>query len=210
MALVRVGPVRIAISALAPFRPPGWGSVGCRTFSELNLSGALDARHYLSDVRTIAGGLCQVGGTTLTCSNAMPDLPPMAFPIVNGMRSIQFGTPGSSRAQLVSLVLDGTKRATAGTLEWDYVAEGEPIEHVGERLAVLGDDDRHVATIQVTKIEIRRFADVPDEFALAEGEGDLSGDDFRASHRGYWSKLGLPINDSTDIVLMYFELVEKK
>jgi uncharacterized protein YhfF len=138
----------------------------------------------------------------------MPDLPPMAFPIVNGMRSIQFGTPGSSRAQLVSLVLDGTKQATAGTLEWDYVAEGEPIEHVGERLAVLGNDDRHVATIQVTRIEIRRFADVPDEFALAEGEGDLSGDDFRASHLAYWSRLGLPINDSTDIVLMYFELVE--
>ena len=60
MALVRVGPVRIAISALAPFRPPGWGSVGCRTFVELNLSGALDARHYLSDLRTITGGLCQV------------------------------------------------------------------------------------------------------------------------------------------------------
>jgi len=44
--LVRVGPVRIAISALAPFRAPGWGSVGCRTFVELNLSGALDARHH--------------------------------------------------------------------------------------------------------------------------------------------------------------------
>jgi hypothetical protein len=47
--VVRVGPVRIAISALAPFRPPGWGSVGCRTFVELNLSGALDARHHQGD-----------------------------------------------------------------------------------------------------------------------------------------------------------------
>ena len=63
MALVRVGPVRIAISALAPFRPPGWGSVGCRTFSELNLSGALDARHHLGDLGTISGAVCQVNGT---------------------------------------------------------------------------------------------------------------------------------------------------
>ena len=63
MALVRVGPVRIAISALAPFRPPGWGSVGCRTFVELNLSGALDARHHLGDLGTISGGLCQLNGT---------------------------------------------------------------------------------------------------------------------------------------------------
>ena len=51
--LVRVGPVRIAISALAPFRPPGWGSVGCRTFVELNLSGALDAPHHQGDLVTI-------------------------------------------------------------------------------------------------------------------------------------------------------------
>ena len=133
----------------------------------------------------------------------------MSFPVVNGMRSIQFGTPGGSRSKLVELVLNGAKQATAGTLEWDYVAEGEPIEFVGERLAVLGDDDRHVATIQVSKIEVRRFADVPDEFAIAEGEGDLSGDDFRASHLAYWSKLGLPINDSTEVVLIYFELVER-
>ena len=60
VALVRVGPVRIAISALAPFRPPGWGSVGCRTFVELNLSGALDARHHLGDLDSVSGGLCQV------------------------------------------------------------------------------------------------------------------------------------------------------
>ena len=63
MALVRVGPVRIAISALAPFRPPGWGSVGCRTFVELNLSGALDARHHLGDLVSLAGWLCQRCGT---------------------------------------------------------------------------------------------------------------------------------------------------
>ena len=63
MALVRVGPVRIAISALAPFRPPGWGSVGCRTFVELNLSGALDARHHLGDLGSVSGGLCQLNGT---------------------------------------------------------------------------------------------------------------------------------------------------
>jgi hypothetical protein len=59
VALVRVGPVRIAMSALAPFRPPGWGSVGCRTFSELNLSGALDARHHLGDGGSVSGAVCQ-------------------------------------------------------------------------------------------------------------------------------------------------------
>jgi uncharacterized protein YhfF len=48
---------------------------------------------------------------------------------------------------------------------------------------------------------------VPDEFALAEGEGDLSGDEFRKSHMRYWTKLGLTINEDTEIVLLYFDLI---
>jgi len=131
----------------------------------------------------------------------------MTFPIVNGLRSIEFGNPGNSRDQLISLILDGNKRATAGTLEWDYIAENEPIEVAGEKLAVVDNQNRHVATIQATRVEVKRFADVPDEFALAEAEGDLNGDDFRASHLSFWSKLGLVITDETQIVLVYFDLV---
>jgi len=132
----------------------------------------------------------------------------MTFPLVNGMRSVEFGNPGPSRDKLISLILDGNKRATAGTLEWDYVAENEPIEEVGEKLAVLDNENRHVATIQATRVEVKKFADVPTEFALAEAEGDLSGDDFRTSHLAFWSKLGLDIRDDTEIVLVYFDLVE--
>jgi uncharacterized protein YhfF len=132
----------------------------------------------------------------------------MTFPLVNGMRSVEFGNPGASRDKLISLILDGNKRATAGTLEWDYLAENEPIEAVGEKLAVLDNENRHIATIQATRVEVRKFADVPTEFALAEAEGDLSGDDFRASHFAFWSKLGLDIRDETEIVLVYFDLVE--
>ena len=132
----------------------------------------------------------------------------MTFPIVNGLRTVEFGNPGKSRDKLISLILDGNKRATAGTLEWDYIAENEPIETVGEKIAVVDNDNQHIATIQVNRVEVKRFADVPDEFALAEAEGDLSGDDFRASHFGFWSKLGMPIADETEIVLVYFDLVE--
>jgi len=134
----------------------------------------------------------------------------MAFQRVNGLRSIEFGSPGASRERLITLIFDGNKRATAGTLEWDYEAENEPIETVGERLAVLDNQQRHVATIQATRVEVHRFADVPDEFALAEAEGDLSGDDFRESHYKFWSELGLPISDETKIVLVYFDLVEDR
>ena len=133
----------------------------------------------------------------------------MGFPVVNGMRGIEFGTPGEFREELNDLVLKGIKKATSGTLEWDYQANHEPIETIGERIAVLNSEGKHIATIQATKVEVVRFADVPDEFALAEGEGDLSGDDYRMSHLRYWSRQGLEITDGTHIVLLYFELIER-
>ena len=132
----------------------------------------------------------------------------MSFKVVNGLRCIEFGNPGESRSKLVEMIIHGNKRATAGTLQWDYQAENEPIETVGERLAVLDNDGKHVATIEATRVEVHKFKDVPDEFALAEAEGDLSGDDFRASHKEFWSKLGLEITDETEIVTLYFDLVE--
>ena len=131
----------------------------------------------------------------------------MSFPVVNGIRAIEFGTPGAMREELNTLVLLGRKKATAGTLNWDYEAQNEPIESIGEKLAVLDSNGIQIATIQATKVEIRRFSEVPDEFALAEGEGDLTGDDFRESHLRYWSNIGLTIDNETRIVLLYFDLV---
>lgn len=131
----------------------------------------------------------------------------MSFRVVNGLRSIEFGNPCESRSKLISLILDGNKRATAGTLEWDYEAENEPIETVGEQLAILDNEGAHVGTICATRVEVVRFADVPDEFALAEAEGDLCGDDFRESHFKFWSALGLDIQPETEIVLVYFDLI---
>jgi uncharacterized protein YhfF len=128
------------------------------------------------------------------------------FPVVNGLRSIEFGTPGESREKLNNFVLHGNKRATAGLFK-DYEEEGEPLEHIGEHLAMLDNDGAHIATLEVTRIEILRFIDVPDEFALAEAEGDLNAADFRASHLAFWSREGEHINDDTEIVTLYFNLI---
>ena len=129
------------------------------------------------------------------------------FQRINGMRTIEFGTPGPSREKLVTLILHGQKRATAGLLTSDYEAEGEPIEHVGELLAIVDNDGTHVGTIHVTRCEVLRFADVPDELALAEAEGDLNAADFRASHLAYWTRVGETVTDDTLIVTIYFDLL---
>jgi uncharacterized protein YhfF len=128
------------------------------------------------------------------------------FPRVDGLRSIEFGTPGPSRENLVNLILHGDKRATAG-LRRDYDLEGEEVEHVGELLAMLDNDGAHVGTLRVTRVEVLRFADVPDEFALAEAEGDLNAADFRASHLDYWTKAGEHVDDDALIMTLYFDLL---
>ncbi len=129
------------------------------------------------------------------------------FERIDGMRTIEFGTPGPSREKLVNLILHGQKRATAGLLIGDYESEGEPIEHVGELLAIVDKDREHVGTMKVTRVEVLRFADVPDEFALAEAEGDMNAADFRASHLAYWTRVGESVTDDTLIVTVYFDLL---
>jgi uncharacterized protein YhfF/predicted acetyltransferase len=128
------------------------------------------------------------------------------FPVIDGLRDIEFGSPGKSRENLINFIINGNKRATAG-LASDYEKEGEEVEFVGESLAMVDNDMRHVATLQVTRVDISRFADVPDEFALAEAEGDLNAADFRASHMEYWTKAGETVTNDTMINQIYFTLL---
>ena len=130
----------------------------------------------------------------------------MAFLRVNGLRSIEFGTPGQMRDRLNNLIINGNKRATAGLFKEDYLDEGEEIEFVGERLAILDNQQKTIGIIKVTRVEVLDFKDVPTEFALAEAEGDLSGDDFRQSHLKFWNSVGIQVLPDTKIVTVYFDL----
>jgi len=65
------------------------------------------------------------------------------------------------RRRLTELALNVEKVATAGLWQQDYVDEDEAIDLVGERQALLGDDDRVVAIIEVTRVEQHRMSDVP-------------------------------------------------
>lgn len=132
----------------------------------------------------------------------------MVFSLVDGYRTIEFGNPGESRNQILNYLFNGNKRATAGLLKEDYQDENEPIEHVGEILVVLGNDGEPLGKIQVTRVEVVPFGEVPDEFALAEAEGDLSGDDFRESHTKFWTACGYKLTLETPVVLVYFNLLE--
>ncbi len=130
----------------------------------------------------------------------------MSFPIVDGLRALEIGTPGPMRQRLNQLILDGRKRATAGLL-LEYVREGEELEFEGELLALVDDDTRRIATVAVVDVETTPFIEVPWRFAQAEGEGDESLDEWREGHRRFWTAEGESIDDQTPVVLIWFELV---
>ena len=130
----------------------------------------------------------------------------MAFLRVNGLRTIELGTPGPMRNRLNDLIINGNKRATAGLLKEDYIDEGDEIDFVGERLAILDNDQKQIGVIKVTRVEVLELKDVPTKFALAEAEGDLSGDDFRQSHSKFWNSVGVDVKPETKVVTVYFDL----
>ncbi|WP_043465598.1 ASCH domain-containing protein [Kitasatospora sp. MBT66] len=128
------------------------------------------------------------------------------WPRVNGMRSMELGTPGGIRAELNSLVLAGRKTATTGLLAL-YAEESEELELPGERLALVDDGGGFVAEIEITGVEVTTFGAVTWEHARAEGEGDASLAEWREGHRGYWRRLGTPVEDGTAVVCLAFRLV---
>ena len=129
----------------------------------------------------------------------------MMWPRVDGLRSIELGAPGEMRAWLNGLVLEGRKRATAGLLV-EYEKEGEQLEHVGERLALLDDERLPVAVVEVTQVDVLAFGDVPWEFAAAEGEGDHDIEEWREGHRRFWAAEGGTVEDDTQVVCLRFRL----
>lgn len=129
----------------------------------------------------------------------------MTFPMVDGLRTMELGSPGQMRAWLNDLVLAGRKTATAGLVE-EYDAESEPPEQVGERLVLVDDAGARVGVIVVERVERQRMADVDWEFAQAEGEGFTSVENWASSHREFWAAEGVEVGDDTKVELVWFRL----
>lgn len=118
--------------------------------------------------------------------------------------SFSFGDSPELADELLALVLAGKKTATCGALR-DYGVDGEPMPEIGRRDVVLDGAGRPAAIIETVELTRHRFDDVPEAFALAEGEGDYA--EWRAGHIAYFNRNG---GWSPDLMLVCerFELVE--
>ena len=87
-----------------------------------------------------------------------------------------FGNTPDMADDLLSLVLSGRKTATC----WAAV-HGDEGARVGQRVVVADGRDRDAAIIETLQLDMRRFDQVDEEWAFAEGEGD------RTLH--YWQRV---------------------
>jgi uncharacterized protein YhfF len=113
----------------------------------------------------------------------MADEPKM----IDGHHCWSFGDSPALADELLALVLSGEKTATCGALR-DYIAEGIELPVPGRQDIVLDGHARPAALIEYTEVTQRRFDEVPEDFALAEGEGDFEA--WSQGHKDYFARNG--------------------
>ena len=97
-----------------------------------------------------------------------------------------FGGTPEQADELVDLVLDGTKTATAGA-QWDYEHEQEPLPRVGDLAIVLDGSEQPRALIEIVQVDVAPFDAVDADHAHLEGEGDRSLAHWRIVHERFFT-----------------------
>ncbi|MNX07843.1 ASCH domain protein [compost metagenome] len=78
---------------------------------------------------------------------------------------------GANPDHLAQLVIQGEKSATCSGLVF-YEIDNEPLPCVGDYSIILDSKDEPLAIIRTSEMTIMPMNEVPEEFAIAEGEGD--------------------------------------
>jgi len=112
--------------------------------------------------------------------------------------------------ELLDLYLTGKKTAGSGLLK-DYEISGEELPKVGNFWIILDSNNTPKVIMKTVKVEFYEFSKVPEEVAIAEGEGDLSLDYWHKVHTKFFtpflSEWKIDDLNKETVVTEYFELV---
>ena len=121
-----------------------------------------------------------------------------------------FGDNPTLADELLGLVLDGRKRATATAVP-ELEAEGEELPTVGELSIVLDGAGHPRALIRTTHVDVVPMGEVTEEFAALEGEDDRTLASWRREHERYWRRVlagtDVEVDDDLEVLLETFELL---
>lgn len=105
-----------------------------------------------------------------------------------GAVTFKFGDSSQLCADLIELVRAGVKTATCGALR-DFGEGGEAPPVVGRQDIVLNWDGTPALVVETLDVSTRRFCDMDEDFALAEGENDTI-EGWVRDHRAYFERNG--------------------
>ena len=98
-----------------------------------------------------------------------------------------FGDSEKLANELAALVLQGVKRATAGSV-WSFEAEGKRVPHQGDLSIVTSWSGEPLCVIETQAVDVVPFNEVTAEFAAIEGEGDGSLAFWQRAHERYFTR----------------------
>lgn len=122
-----------------------------------------------------------------------------------GAEPSEFGDSRALSDELIALLRSGAKTATCCALR-DLEAEGEAMPVVGRHDVVVDWDGRPVLVTETTEVTLRPFNEVPEDFAVAEGEGSF--EDWRRGHEAYFARNG-GFDSAMMLVCERFRIVEE-
>jgi len=119
---------------------------------------------------------------------------------LDDLQICRFGA-GETADRLLAQVLSGRKTAAS------WPARHGRWTRVGERMLAYDGQGRPRAVLETTALELKRFCDVDEDFAWAEGEGDLSLRWWRVANRIYL-QLGGYFAEDMELWCERFRVVE--
>jgi uncharacterized protein YhfF len=121
-----------------------------------------------------------------------------------------FGDSAELADELVALVVDGPKRATAGALA-DYEREAADLPVPGGLSIATDGRGRPRAVLQTTEVRVGPLSSVDDSFAWDEGEGDRTRRSWLADHETFFRRhlptIGIEFDEDMATVFERFDVV---
>jgi uncharacterized protein YhfF len=123
-----------------------------------------------------------------------------------------FGDHPKLADELGALVLSGVKTGTCSAL-WELEAEGNPIPEVGLISITLNGTGDPICILETTEVTLRGYNEVDEDFARAEGEGDLSLAYWREAHKQFFTRtlaaIGKEFSEDMPVVCERFKVLFK-
>ncbi|MFQ6173032.1 MBL fold metallo-hydrolase [Oryzobacter sp. R7] len=136
---------------------------------------------------------------------AHPHLAPEDEPAVEA-----FGDSTALADELIALVVDGPKRATAGLVA-SYAHDGDPLPRAGSHWVACDGSGRPRAVLRSTELRVGPLHSVDERFAWDEGEDDRTLASWLDGHRRYFARecerIGVPFSDDLEVCFERFRVV---